>query len=370
MRILLPALLCFVLSNRLMGDELPVQQDETATVAPASTVEATAVGTAAVADSSAKRWLLLCCGLPGDDDHRQKMTEACRKIISASEPVLGVAPDHLRFLAGDDDMHSELSELTQQSDICTSETVQTALKMLADSIPPDDSCWVIVIGHAHLYGARSQYNVMDKDFDQKQFGEWASQLICKEQVFWLTTPVSGFWIRPRKSDNRIVISATEADLEFTGTEMPYALADVLAGDAEHSSLTDIDQDGEVSLLDLYLATNLEIDGRFKALERLQTEHAQLDDNGDGRGSEVQQPYLPPEKKDEPEVESESAEPEEKTDIEAEGADSKDNVAKAGAVTTEPDPAVAKPAIVLPKPVSNPNLDGYRSRFVRVKGSAE
>ncbi|MDX1930341.1 MAG: hypothetical protein SFV81_27700, partial [Pirellulaceae bacterium] len=84
---------------------------------------------------------------------------------------------------------------------------------------------------------------------------------------------------------------TAADYEFTGTEMPYALANVLSGNSEQA-LDDIDQDGQLSLLDLYLSTCLEVHTVFKDLEKLQTEHALLDDNGDGIAREVQQPYLP------------------------------------------------------------------------------
>jgi hypothetical protein len=111
--------------------------------------------------------------------------------------------------------------------------------------------------------------------------------------------------------------------------MPYALADVVAGRGAHAKLEDIDRDGSLSLLDLYLASALEVHGRFKVLERLQTEHAQLDDNGDGRASELQFPYLP----EDPDEDSDEDEP--------------------------PAVEVREP----PKIVTNPNLDGYRSRNV-------
>lgn len=352
----MPTLLLCLLTTCLTADELPVTQDVTTEVTPVPALETTPVASVA-----ANRWLLLSCGMPGDDEHREKMTEACRQIISAAEPVLGVSPERLRFLTGDDVMHSELSSLVKDSDICTSETMELKLKQLATTIPPQDSCWVIAIGHGSLYGDRSQYNVMEKDFDQKQFGEWVRPLACNEQVFWLTFPISGFWIRPLKNDNRVVITATEADLEFTGTEMPYALASVLAGEGEHASLEDIDQDGTISLLDLYLATNLEIDGRFKAIERLQTEHAQLDDNGDGRGSEVQLAYLPPEKKDEPEEEADDEVAEEDAVSEVDEQKVEDQASAEDIAKQQPEPA--KPAIQLPAPISNPNLDGFRSRHI-------
>jgi hypothetical protein len=58
-----------------------------------------------------------------------------------------------------------------------------------------------------------------------------------------------------------------------------------AGD-EH----DVDKDGVLSLLDLYLAVALDVAKRYSEEELLATEHAQLDDNGDGRASELQAQY--------------------------------------------------------------------------------
>jgi hypothetical protein len=220
------------------------------------------------------------------------------------------------------------------------------------TLTADESLVVILIGHAHLNESSSQFNVLDADFDQKDFANWTSALPCREQIFLLTQPLSGFWIRSLKQHERIVISATEPDLEFTGTEMPYALAHVLAGTAEHCHLHDIDNDGQLSLLDLYIAANLEIEGRFFALERLQTEHARIDDNCDGRGTEIQQAYLP----------VRNTEPD---DDEAD-----DTTASSGSEALDTDDSVApesdsESAVNPRKPplVKNENLDGYRSRFV-------
>ncbi len=182
------------------------------------------------------------------------------------------------------------------------------------------------------------------DFDQRQFATWAKTLACREQVFWVTMPVSGFWVKPLSGRSRVVIAATEADLEFTGTELPYALADVLAGEEQEQALDDIDQDGFLSLLDLYLATNLEITGRFRATQRLQTEHAQLDDNGDGRGSEVQQPYLPVDENEEP--------------ANDEAGDDQDEVQPSGP------PTAADTA--RPKVITSNSLDGFRSRHILIE----
>jgi hypothetical protein len=276
-------------------------------------------------DHPSKRWLLLCCGLAGDDLHHERLTDACNKIIDHCDPVLGISNERLRVLAGDEPMISSFKDRAEV-ELCTRENIETGMQWLATNADQRDETWVIFLGHAHLYGNRSQFNIPDRDIDQNEFATLAKQLTQQRQIFILATPVSGFWIKPLAKPNRIVITATEPSLEITGTEMPYAIANLLANEAEHQTIQDIDGDGVVSLLDFYLGINLEIEATFRTLERLQTEHAQLDDNGDGKGSEVQSAYLP--------------------------------------IVSKADKSVSKPE--LPRPITAEVLDGFLSRKVLLK----
>jgi hypothetical protein len=87
----------------------------------------------------------------------------------------------------------------------------------------------------------------------------------------------------------VVVSATEPDLETNETLFPSSLARLLETFPE-DSVHDVDKDGVYSLLDLYLAVALDVARRYSEEMLLATEHAQLDDNGDGRGSELQLQY--------------------------------------------------------------------------------
>lgn len=312
------------------------------------------------------RWLLLCCGLPGDNDHRERLTDACRNIVAGAESVLGITPERITILAGDDAMRESLASEANEVGVCDKESVAVSLQKLGEEIPADAGCWVVLLGHAHLYGSSSQFNVHGPDFDQDEFAHWAKPIACREQVFWLTMPISGFWTNPLAAETRVIVSATEADLEYTGTEMPYALGDLLVGEGEHQTLEDVDRDGSLSLLDLYLSVNLEIHQRFRALERLQTEHAQLEDNGDGRGSEVQQPYLPVDT-EEP-SDNDETEDSEDANVEASAEDEAADEDEAARVVEAAEPREpTKSRQELLKPINNPVLDGFRSRHIPIRG---
>ncbi|QEF96553.1 hypothetical protein Mal15_05810 [Stieleria maiorica] len=321
---------------------------------PIAAQESSESSTGIDSSRSVARRMLVCCGLPGDDLHREQMTAALESFIGTSQSVLGVPPNQLTVLAGDETMQAELQPMHAEIGICTRETLEAAFAQAAQTLKPADAFWVVMIGHSHPYGAESQFNVSGRDFNQSDFAKAAAGIECREQVFWLTQPLSGFWIKPLSRPGRIILTATEADLEFTATEMPYALAAVLDGSGEAQSLEDVDGDGSLSLLDLYLATNLEITARFRSIDRLQTEHAQLDDNGDGRGSEVQTPYLPVEEEEEDD-EDEDGEEEETDEDQAE--------------PSEQD-AAQQAAIAKPPLIQSRNLDGFRSRYVLLQSSSK
>jgi len=98
----------------------------------------------------------------------------------------------------------------------------------------------------------------------RDFARWLSDVPCCEQVLWLTHSSSGWFMKGWRG-RTIVITATAADDESNETEFPYALATV----AEQSRETlDEDQDGNVSIAELFTATTKEVQKRFKGDKRL------------------------------------------------------------------------------------------------------
>ncbi len=190
---------------------------------------------------------------------------------------------------------------TSTAFISSSSNLRDFLTQTAGQWPADDSCWMIMIGHSQVSGNRSYFQVQGRDFTAEDLGGWLKPITCREQVNFLTMPGSGAWLAALKAPKRINISSTDSLTEHTATEYPYALANVLAGKQSEQALVDIDEDGNVTLLDLYLAVTLEVDQHYRSIERLVTEHALLDDNGDGRGKEIQQPFIPERSADEADV---------------------------------------------------------------------
>ena len=135
------------------------------------------------------------------------------------------------------------------------------------------------------------WNIPGPDLDERAFGKLFEGLTAREQVFFITTSASGFFLKPLAAAGRIVITATEADQEVNETLFPLALADVLAGRPTASTAT---RTADLGLRALPGRRRQRDASATSTTENLPTEHAKLDDNGDGHGSELQESYLPPE----------------------------------------------------------------------------
>lgn len=248
---------------------------------------------AADAKAGTKRALIVC-GLPGDDEHRTLYAGDVEKIVKALTGSYGfAAPDvFLRF--GEAAKDGDGPALKASRGLSDRQGIEADVAELRKRLGPDDTLWVVVLGHGHYDGRHSHLNIPGPDLDERAFGALFAGLKAKEQLFVVTTPASGFFLKPLAAPGRIVVAATEADQEVNETIFPHALADALAAPP---SQIDRDKDGAVSVLELYLAVVEDVLKRYADDENLPTEHARLDDSGDGYGTELQEDFLPPETKD-------------------------------------------------------------------------
>jgi hypothetical protein len=237
------------------------------------------------------RRALVVCGLPGDDEHRVLYAGAVEKIARALVDRCGFEASNVWVRFGVEPKDGDGPALKGSRGLSTRENLASDAEALRKDSKPDDAVWVIVLGHGHFDGRRSHINIPGPDLTDSAFARLFDGIPAKEQVFWITTSASGFFLKPLAKPGRVAISATEADQEVNETLLPLALADMLAAPPPEA---DRDKDGTLSVFELYLAVVADVMRRYVEDELIPTEHAQLDDNGDGHGSEIQMRFLPPE----------------------------------------------------------------------------
>lgn len=236
------------------------------------------------------RRALIICGHPGDDEHRKQFAETVESLRTSLIDRLQFDSESVWVLFGGEDAPQDVPRPNEVRGSSTQESIAATVAELKEVLKPDDSLWVLAIGHSHFDRRHSWFNIPGPDLNEQTFGGLFEGLSCREQVFWITIPASGFYIKPLSATGRVIITATEADREINETTFPHELAKLLA-DPPVADELDADKDGTNSLFDLYLTLTRRIAQSYADQKQLSTEHAQLDDNGDGRGTEVQRDYL-------------------------------------------------------------------------------
>lgn len=138
--------------------------------------------------------------------------------------------------------------------------------------------WIVLIGHGTDNGKDAKFNARGPDIAAAEFTEWL-KAAQRPIVFVNTTSASGRFVKALAAKNRVVLTATRS-----GAEVNYARFGGYMAEAVGSLEADLDKDGQTSLLEAYLMAARKVADFYKDEGRLATEHALLDDNGDGNGT--------------------------------------------------------------------------------------
>ncbi len=223
-----------------------------------------------------QRWAVILVGLPGDTEHAapfRRVADTIEEWLSESQQIPKEQILRLPTIVTAGQSFAAPP---------TAEAIQTMFGDLNKKLRAEDALWVFTLGHGNSDGQRGWLHLAGKDPSGEDFAQWLADVPCREQVIWLTHSSSGWFVKPLSRPGRIVIAATAADDESNETEFPQALATLIK--SSPTSLAN-DEDKAVSIAELYAAIVNEISRRFRQDDRLPTEHAQLDDNGDGVGTE-------------------------------------------------------------------------------------
>lgn len=166
---------------------------------------------------------------------------------------------------------------------------------LAKSAAPDSkSLWLVFIGHGTFDGREDKFNFRGTDAGSKEIAGWLKPL-KQEVVVIQCASASGGWVKALAGANRIIVTATKGPDEVFYTRFGESFAKAIGGLAE----ADLDADEQVSLLEAFLFSSHQVVEFYEKEGRIATEHAVLDDNGDGAATRSEvfhgvEPTLAPE----------------------------------------------------------------------------
>jgi hypothetical protein len=138
--------------------------------------------------------------------------------------------------------------------------------------------WLVLIGHGTFDGREAKFNLRGPDVSAEELALWLKPYERPLAIVNCTSS-SGPFMNKLAGPGRVVITATRS-----GSEHNYARFGDYFSTAIVDPAADLDKDGQTSLLEAYLAASHKVEEFYKEQARLATEHALLDDNGDGLGT--------------------------------------------------------------------------------------
>jgi hypothetical protein len=138
--------------------------------------------------------------------------------------------------------------------------------------------WIVLIGHGTFDGKISKFNLRGPDFSAAELADWLKPFQRPLAVID-TSSASAPFLAALSAPNRVIVTSTR-----NGFEQNYARFGRFFAQALADPKSDLDRDGQVSLLEAFLVAARQTNEFYKTEGRLATEHALIDDNGDGLGT--------------------------------------------------------------------------------------
>ena len=243
-------------------------------VALASFIAALAASPVETHAQSGRTHAVIVVGIGGTQEYRDSFHAEASQIYTALTTTHGLAKEDVIYLGERVETAPEMIR-----DTSTRAHVLEVLGELAQRTGPTDRVLVILIGHGTDQGGEAQLNVPGPDLTPGDF-ELAGMAFPSQPLALVHTgSASGGWVEPLAGPNRIVIAATRTAREQNATEFGQFFAQAIAGEG-----SDLDHDNRVSLLEAFLYAKQQVERYYEEQNEILTEHAVLDDNGDGEGS--------------------------------------------------------------------------------------
>jgi hypothetical protein len=230
-----------------------------------------ALGTAGA--SRAETLLLVAAGLGGEESYSEAFLAAALELEDAALAA-GVPRERVWLLAEDPERDPERVRAKS-----TQENLLAALREMASTSEEGDDLWLVLIGHGSLRDGQSSVNLPGPDLTDAELAAALTGLAGRRLVVVNAASASGGFVGTLSGPQRVIVTATKSAAQRNETQFATHFVDGLAG-----SDADADRDGHVSVLEAFHYAQREVERHYESAQLLRTEHALLDDDGDGEGS--------------------------------------------------------------------------------------
>lgn len=215
------------------------------------------------------KFAVIIAGIGGEEAYVKRFADWTGQLRGALVSKLGFAEDQVTVLT-EKPSGRELP--------VTAESIRQAFVVLRNTLKPDNQVFIFFIGHGSFDGKMAKFSIAGPDLTAADYAQLIGSLPARNILVANMASASGEFIKPLTGEGRIVITATRSGMEQNATKFPDAFIAAL-GNPE----ADADKNGRVSVLEAFEYAVKLTTRSYEAAGKLVTEHALLDDNGDGVG---------------------------------------------------------------------------------------
>ena len=219
---------------------------------------------------------LVSTGLSGDPAYAEEFHRWATTLIDAATGRYELPAENVIYLAEKTDV-----DPARVDDRSTRENVERAFATIAERARPNDYVLVLLIGHGTYSSGESRFNLPGRDLTAQDYARLLEGLGSQQVAFVNAATASGGFIEVLSGEGRTVVTATRSGGQWNATVFGGYFVEAFADGEEDS---DQNKDGRVSVLEAFEYAVAQVARVYESDGRLQTEHALLDDNGDGMGT--------------------------------------------------------------------------------------
>jgi hypothetical protein len=222
----------------------------------------------------AQTQVLIVSGLGGEPRFTKEFSDLSQRLAVALHARYGVPDSDVVWLG-----EAAAAPAPHYDGASTKENIEAALSRAAARGGAGSEFALVLIGHGSGSQEQSKISLPGPDLTAADLERLLAPLSKQRVAVLDLTSASGDALASFSAPGRIVITATKSSFERNESHFAGYFVDALTKDG-----ADADKDGRVSLLEAFQYAAHETERFYSDDSRLQTEHAQLDDDGDQRGT--------------------------------------------------------------------------------------
>ena len=220
-------------------------------------------------------YVLVVTGLDGDAEHGTQFFDWASKLVDTVRTTFQTPADRIIYLAEKPDRDPK--KIGGRS---TREAIEKAITDFAGRARATDVVFIILFGHGSAEGRDVRFALPGPDLTMADFATLLGRFQASRVVFIDTTSSSGDFVKALAGPRRTILTATRTGAERFDTQFGGFFVEAFSNDAADSN-----KDHRVSILEAFTYARGQVQRSFEKGGYLATEHALLDDDGDGEGAQ-------------------------------------------------------------------------------------